>query len=82
MASFDPGDPPLCFITAHCLAFGDEVLESQATISTDSRGPSQLKYIEFGLVAARKAKIDPGRILSFMSCNDLLGWTNSPRKAT
>jgi histidinol phosphatase-like PHP family hydrolase len=33
------------------------------SIGTDSHGPSQLEFIEFGLAAALKARIDPDRIL-------------------
>jgi histidinol phosphatase-like PHP family hydrolase len=44
------------------------------SIGTDSHAPSQLEFIEFGLAAALKAKIDPDRILNFMSRNDLTGW--------
>jgi DNA polymerase (family X) len=36
------------------------------SIGTDSHHPSQLEFIEFGLAAALKAKIDPGLILNFM----------------
>jgi putative hydrolase len=44
------------------------------SIGTDSHGPSQLEFIEFGLAAALKARIDPDRILNFMSRNDLAEW--------
>ena len=44
------------------------------SIGTDSYGPSQLELIEFGLAAALKARIDPDRILNFMSRDDLAGW--------
>ena len=44
------------------------------SIGTDSHGPSQLEFIEFGLAAALKARIDPDRILNFMSRDDLAGW--------
>ena len=37
------------------------------SIGTDSHGLSQLEFIEFGLAAALKAKVDPDRILNFMS---------------
>jgi putative hydrolase len=44
------------------------------SIGTDSHGPSQLEFIEFGLAAALKAKIDPDRILNFMSQEKLVEW--------
>jgi histidinol phosphatase-like PHP family hydrolase len=49
------------------------------SIGTDSQGPSQLQFIEFGLAAALKAKIDPKRILNFMSRKELLGWAANLR---
>ena len=44
------------------------------SIGTDSHGPSQLEFIEFGLAAVLKARIDPDRLLNFMSRDDLAGW--------
>src|SRR3989440_11630344 len=44
------------------------------SIGTDAHSASQLRFIEFGLAAALKAKIDPGRILNFMGNNELLNW--------
>jgi histidinol phosphatase-like PHP family hydrolase len=44
------------------------------SLGTDSHGESQLEFIEFGLAAALKGKIDPGRILNFMSREDLVNW--------
>jgi DNA polymerase (family 10) len=44
------------------------------SIGTDSHGPSQLEFIEFGLAAALKAKIDPDRILNFMAREKLIEW--------
>jgi putative hydrolase len=44
------------------------------SIGTDSHSPLQLEFIEFGLAAALKAKIDPDRILNFMSRDDLTEW--------
>ncbi len=49
------------------------------SIGTDSHGPSQLEFIEFGLAAALKAKINPERILNFMSRKELLGWVANLR---
>jgi histidinol phosphatase-like PHP family hydrolase len=44
------------------------------SIGTDSHDPSQLEFIEFGLAAALKAKIDPDQILNFMSREKLMEW--------
>jgi histidinol phosphatase-like PHP family hydrolase len=44
------------------------------SLGTDSHGPSQLEFIEFGLAVALNARIDPDRILNFMSRDDLAGW--------
>jgi histidinol phosphatase-like PHP family hydrolase len=48
----------------------------QISIGTDSHGPSQLEFIEFGRAAALKAKIDPDRSLNFMSRDDLTEWAS------
>jgi len=37
------------------------------SIGPDAHSASQLRFIEFGLASALKAKIDHGRILNFMS---------------
>jgi histidinol phosphatase-like PHP family hydrolase len=50
------------------------------SIGTDSHGPSQLRFIEFGLAAARLGGIDPSRILNFMSSEKLLGCAESGRE--
>jgi DNA polymerase (family 10) len=49
------------------------------SLGTDSHGASQLEFIEFGLAAALKAKIDPERILNFMSREALLNWAKKER---
>jgi len=49
------------------------------SIGTDSHGPSQLEFIEFGLAAALKAKVDPDRILNFMSREKLMEWAAGQR---
>ncbi|PYX50325.1 MAG: hypothetical protein DMG79_06180 [Acidobacteria bacterium] len=51
------------------------------SIGTDAHGASQLRFIEFGLAAALKAKIDPGRILNFMGNNELLHWVTQLKKS-
>jgi putative hydrolase len=50
------------------------------SIGTDSHGPSQLRFIEFGLAAASLAGIDPTRMLNFMSREKLLDWVESVRE--
>jgi putative hydrolase len=49
------------------------------SLGTDSHGESQLAFIEFGLAAALKGKIDPEQILNFMSRVDLVNWANRER---
>jgi histidinol phosphatase-like PHP family hydrolase len=49
------------------------------SIGTDSHGPSQLEFIEFGLAAALKAQINPERILNFMSRAKLMEWAAGQR---
>jgi histidinol phosphatase-like PHP family hydrolase len=49
------------------------------SIGTDSHSPSQLECIEFGLAAALKAKINPDRILNFMSRAKLMDWAAGQR---
>ena len=51
----------------------------RVSLGTDSHGESQLAFIEFGLAAALKGKIDPERILNFMSREDLVNWANKER---
>ena len=46
------------------------------SLGTDSHGSSQLEFIEFGLAATLKAKIEPERILNFMSRDELMKWAN------
>jgi len=49
------------------------------SIGTDSHGPSQLRFIQFGLAAARRAGIDRSRILNFMTRQELMNWVQSVR---
>jgi histidinol phosphatase-like PHP family hydrolase len=49
------------------------------SLGTDSHGASQLEFIEFGLAAALKGKIDPERILNFMGREDLVNWAKKKR---
>lgn len=50
------------------------------SIGTDSHGPSQLRFIDFGLAAAKLAGIDPDRILNFMTREELLDWVATVRE--
>ena len=50
------------------------------SLGTDSHGTSQLEFLEFGLAAALKGKIDPERILNFMSREDLVNWANKEHR--
>jgi putative hydrolase len=49
------------------------------SIGTDAHGPSQLRFIDFGLAAARLAGIDCERILNFMTRQELLDWAAGVR---
>jgi histidinol phosphatase-like PHP family hydrolase len=51
------------------------------SIGTDAHDSSQLRFIEFGLAAALKAKIDSGRILNFMGSNELLNWATKLKES-
>jgi DNA polymerase (family 10) len=50
------------------------------SLGTDSHGPSQLAFIEFGLASALAGGIKRERILNFMSCEQLLSWAASVRE--
>jgi DNA polymerase (family X) len=49
------------------------------SIGTDSHGPSQLRFIQFGLAAARRSGIDRSRILNFMTYEELRKWVETVR---
>jgi histidinol phosphatase-like PHP family hydrolase len=49
------------------------------SIGTDSHGPSQLRFIQFGLAAAVRGRIDRRRILNFLTRQELLDWATSVR---
>jgi putative hydrolase len=49
------------------------------SIGTDSHGPSQLAFIEFGLASALWAGIRRERILNFLPREELLGWAKTIR---
>ena len=50
------------------------------SMGTDSHGPSQLEFIELGVAAALRAKLDPKRILNYMPTDRLLEWAASVRE--
>ena len=50
------------------------------SIGTDSHGPSQLRFIEFGLASALFAGVKRERILNFMTAEELLDWVTSLRE--
>lgn len=50
------------------------------SLGTDSHGPSQLRFIEFGLASALSAGIKRDRILNFMNREELLTWVASVRE--
>jgi histidinol phosphatase-like PHP family hydrolase len=50
------------------------------SIGTDSHGPSQLRFMEFGLASALSAGVKRDRILNFMAVEELLDWVGSLRK--
>jgi histidinol phosphatase-like PHP family hydrolase len=49
------------------------------SIGTDAHGPTQLRFIAFGLAAALRGGVDANRILNFMSREDLLNWAAAVR---
>ena len=48
-------------------------------IDTDAHGPSQLRFVDYGLAAAAKAGVAADRIINFMSRAALLAWAKSKR---
>jgi DNA polymerase (family 10) len=51
------------------------------SLGTDSHGPSQLRFIQFGLASALTAGIKPERILNFMRREELLQWAARVRES-
>lgn len=49
------------------------------SLGTDSHGPSQLRFIEFGAASALLAGVKPSRIVNFMTGEELLNWSRSVR---
>jgi histidinol phosphatase-like PHP family hydrolase len=50
------------------------------SMGTDSHGPSQLAFMDLGITAAIRAKLDPKRILNYMPSHQLLEWAESVRE--
>jgi hypothetical protein len=50
------------------------------SLGTDSHGASQLRYIDLGIAATIRAKVDPKRILNLMSTDKLLQWAAGVRE--
>jgi histidinol phosphatase-like PHP family hydrolase len=51
----------------------------RVSMGTDSHGASQLEFIDLGVAAAVRAKLDPKRILNYMPIDQLLEWAESVR---
>ncbi|MGC1645691.1 MAG: PHP domain-containing protein [Candidatus Sulfotelmatobacter sp.] len=49
------------------------------SIGTDAHGPSQLEFMELGIAATIRAKLDPKRILNYMPVDQLLQWARRVR---
>jgi len=49
------------------------------SMGTDSHGPSQLEFMDLGVTAAIRAKLDPKKILNYMPADQLLAWAESVR---
>lgn len=49
------------------------------SVGTDSHGPSQLEFIDLGIAAAIRAKVDLKKILNYMPTDQLLGWAEKVR---
>ena len=49
------------------------------SMGTDSHGPSQLSFMELGVAAVIRAKVDPTRILNYMPMDQLLEWLAAVR---
>ena len=49
------------------------------SMGTDSHGPSQLEFMDLGVAAAIRARLDPNKILNYMPTDQLLEWAESVR---
>ena len=52
---------------------------ARISLGTDAHHPWQLQFIEFGLAAARKARISPDRIINFLPLLALRDWVAQAR---
>jgi histidinol phosphatase-like PHP family hydrolase len=52
------------------------------SIGTDSHGPTQLRFIAFGLAAALRGGVERSRILNFMGRDEVLHWAAAVRDKT
>lgn len=50
------------------------------SLGTDSHGPSQLAFMDLGIAAIALARIDPARVLNFLSADELLHWAARPKR--
>lgn len=48
-------------------------------MGTDSHSASQLEFMELGVAAALRAKLDPKKILNYMSTDQSLEWAKTVR---
>jgi len=53
--------------------------DCRISLGTDSRGPTQLRFIELGLASAMLAGVPQERILNFMSREEVLKWSSNVR---
>jgi putative hydrolase len=49
------------------------------SMGTDSHGPSQLEFMDLGVAAVIRARLDPKKILNCMPTDELLEWAESVR---
>jgi histidinol phosphatase-like PHP family hydrolase len=54
---------------------------TRVSLGTDAHDATQLDFIQFGLAAALKAGIAPGRIVNFLSLSELKTWVENLRGA-
>ncbi len=50
------------------------------SLGTDSHGASQLRFMDLGIAATIRAKVDPERLLNLMSTDKLLQWATGVRE--
>jgi DNA polymerase (family 10) len=50
------------------------------SLGTDSHDPLQLRFMEYSLAAAARARVDSDRMLNFMSAQELRSWVTSLRR--